>query len=153
FILLSRKQLPPDESPSQDKVYDDRLQLWINRQSGLPVIEHLKNQKQTQFGETVETRTREGIHQPEGAMLEASRFGETTLTDSGEGADQPERASLDASRYGETLLTKTREGADQAETAVFRASQHGETLLTMTREGADQSENVALKGPDAPYSP
>jgi hypothetical protein len=47
----------------------------------------------SQFGETINTRTREGVDQAEGTTLQVSQFGETTLTDTREGADQTEGAA------------------------------------------------------------
>lgn len=153
FVLIGRKKLPSESAPSDEQVYDELLQLWIEKNSGLPLVCCLQRRPQhTQVGETTITATREGADQTERTGLEASQFGETTLTDTREGADRTEGASVQASQFGETVHTRTREGADQAEGNPFRASQLGETTLTKTREGADQAEGAVVPGFDAPHS-
>ena len=152
FVLLSRKKLPAERLPSDDEVYDERLQLWINKKTGTPLVDEMRTHVQTRFGESTVTESREGVDQPEVAGFEASRFGETTMTDTVEGVDQVEIATFDASPFGETTLTRTHEGADQSEGAVFEASQYGETTLTKTSEGADQAEITSLSDLNATYS-
>lgn len=143
FILKGRRKLPPESDPSNEQVYDDYRQLWIDKKSGTPVVSCVRTQAQpSQFGETTITETREGADQAEVATLQASKFGETTITKTMEGADQFEVTALAASRFGETTVTATVEGADQAEAASFQASQFGETTFTRTREGHDQTEGT-----------
>lgn len=114
YILLGRKELPREDSPSLDDVYDEHRQLWIDKISGLPLVSYMQNRVQaTQFGETTFTRTREGADQTEG--VHRSRFGETTQTHTAEGIDQTEITGIQASQFGETIATKTREGMDQSE--------------------------------------
>ena len=127
YILLGRKKLPPESAPSPEQVYDELQQLWIDKNSGMPLVSCMRTHAQpTQFGETTLTETREGADQTEGAVQ--------------------------ASEFGETIQTRTREGVDQTEGATIQASQLGETTLTKTREGADQSEGATLQESDAPYS-
>ena len=153
FILLVRKRLPPEDDPSDEHVYDENLQLWIDKRSGKPLVLSLGTRsEQTKLGETAITATREGVDQPEGTGLQASQFGEITLTDTREAADQAEGAALHVSQFGETIHTRTKEGADQTEGNTIRASQLGETTLTKTREGADQTEGSSLADFNAAHS-
>jgi hypothetical protein len=125
-VLLGRKELPRENSPSPDEVYDESRQLWVYKNSGLPLVSIFQNRTQ------------------------ATPYGETTFTKTREGADQTEAVS--ASRFGETTQTHTVEGIDQTEVTVIKASQFGETITTRTREGTDQSEGVTRQHPHAPYS-
>jgi hypothetical protein len=127
YILLGRKKLPPESAPSPEDIYDQQRQVWIDKNSGMPLVSCMRTHAQpTQFGETTLTETREGVDQPEGAVH--------------------------ASQFGETINTRTHEGVDQTEGNALQASQLGETTLTKTREGADQSEGITLQEFDAPYS-
>lgn len=153
FVLLGRKKLPPERLPSEDQIYDDDLQLWIDKSSGTPLVSCVRTHpQQSQVGETVKTASREGIDQTEGTCFEGTKFGETILTETREGADQSEGATLLSSEFGETVHTRTREGADQTEGYSFRASQVGETTLTKTREGVDQTEGATIHSFDAAHS-
>jgi hypothetical protein len=143
FILKGRTKLPSESDPSDDQVYDQYRQLWIDKKFGAPVVSCVRTQAQpSQFGETTLTETREGADQADTAFLEASRFGETTMTKTMEGADQFEVVALAASQVGETTLTTTVEGAVQTEVATLQASKFGETTFTRTREGHDQTEEI-----------
>jgi len=154
FVLLGRKKLPPENAPSHEHVYDADLQLWIDRNSGVPLVSCMQaNAQQSRLGETTMTETREGVDQAEATMFHASQFGETTLTKTREGADQSEgAATFNASQFGETTNTRTREGTDQTESTTLRASQFGETTLTNTHEGVDVNEVDAPLAFDAPHS-
>jgi hypothetical protein len=122
FILLGRKKLPPESGPSPEQIYDEDRQIWIDKNSGIPLVSCIRTQAQpSQFGETTLTETREGADKTEGVALHASQFGETTLTATREGADKPEGAGFQASQLGETTLTRTREGVDQTEGAAILA--------------------------------
>ena len=115
YILLGRKKLPRETSPTTEQVYDDIWQIWIDKSSGVPVVCSLQaHGAPTQYGETTITETREGADRTEGA-LQGSEFGETIQTRTREGIDQTEGNSVHCSRVGETTLTKTREGADQSD--------------------------------------
>jgi len=128
YILLGRKKLPPECAPSPEHVYDEHWQIWIHKNSGMPLVCCLRTHAQpTQFGETTITATREGVDQTEGAALQVSEF-------------------------GETIQTRTHEGMDQTEGTALQASQLGETTLTKTREVVDQTEGATLQEFDAPYS-
>ena len=128
YILQGRKKLPPESPPAPEHVYDNDRQLWIDRNSGAPLVSSMRTQAQpTQFGETTITETREGADRSEGAVH--------------------------ASDFGETIQTRTREGVDQTEgNTLLQASQLGETTLTKTREGADQTEGATLQECDAAHS-
>lgn len=139
IVLMGRERVASDSSQNDNAAYDAELQLWVNRQTRVPIVLADIGRRPTercasQFGETTLKKTQEGADQSD--MLTSSQFGETSLTKTQEGADQSE--ALCASEFGETTLTRTQEGADQSE--VLCASQFGETTLTETREGADQSE-------------
>ena len=127
YILLVRKKLPPERSPSPEHVYDEYRQLWIDKASGVPLVCCVRTHAQSQFGET-------------------------TLTETREGADQTEAAARQGSEFGETIQTRTREGIDQTEASALQASQFGETTVTYTQEGADQTERAIVRELDAPYS-
>ena len=130
FVLLGRKKLPPEEPPSPQDVYDEKLQLWVDKVSGEPLVLRMQNHAEhSRYGETTMTETREGVDQAEGVSITASPFGETTHTATKAGTDQSEGGYFQASKFGETTMTKTREGADQAEGAAgLLASQYGETI-------------------------
>jgi hypothetical protein len=114
YVLRERKELPPENSPSPDEVYDESRQLWIDKSSGLPLVSCMQKDAQaTTYGETTYTKTREGADQTESVY--ASRFGETTQTHTVEGIDKTEVTAIQASQFGETISTRTREGTDQSE--------------------------------------
>ncbi len=121
FVLIGRKKLLPEMGPSSEHVYDQQLQLWMDKTLDAPLVTIM------------------------GRPAQSSQLGETTITRTREGTDQPEVAIFEASQFGETTLTKTQEGRDQSEVAAFEASQFGETTLTETREGADRTENVTIQ--------
>ncbi|MEQ8347973.1 MAG: hypothetical protein RIB84_08905 [Sneathiellaceae bacterium] len=141
FILRGCKKLPPEGAPSNNEVYDQHGQLWIDRESGEPLVCRIRTRVHpSQFGETTITETREGADQSEVSVLGASQFGETTITKTSEGVDQSEIAVLSSSRFGETTVTATLEGTDQTDAAKFHQSEFGETTITRTHEGHDQTE-------------
>jgi hypothetical protein len=115
FVLAKRRTLNDENAPSNKIVYDDKIQVWINRETGKSVVL-----------QSMETSK----------IINCSVFGETTITRTREGADQTE--VIKCSEFGETLITETREGVDQAE--VIGLSEFGETRLTATQEGVDQAE-------------
>jgi len=119
FVLRTREPLNAQTERHEMTQYDDELQIWMNRETGRPVV--LQS-----FESSQEKR--------------CSDFGETIMTRTIEGADQPE--AMRASEFGETLITETREGADQAEVIGF--SEFGETRMTATREGVDQAEALYI---------
>ena len=115
FVLKGSKELPPEPPPLRHHSYDHDAQLWMNTESGLPLITELTTApRASQLGETTITETREGVDQPEISML-ASEYGETTMTKTSEGVDQSEGSQLLSSPLGETTYTRTREGVDQSE--------------------------------------
>lgn len=116
LILKVRTSVPESEKPKATQVYDPKLQLWINTDSGKPIVTEMSNDlNASQFGETTETRAPEGVDRPVQSELLSSNFGETSITKtSGEGADQSSEV-LHASQFGETSITESGEGADSAE--------------------------------------
>jgi hypothetical protein len=124
--LLGRRELAREGSPSPEQIYDGDRQIWIDKNSGAPLVLSLRNQVQN------------------------TRFGETTFTMTREGADQTE--VVQASQFGETTYSRTHEGIDQTEITAFQPTQLGETIMTKTREGTDQLESGSLQELDAPYS-
>src|ERR1035437_5711044 len=149
FVLMGRRKLPPESGPSDDQIYDENWQLWINKKSGTPLVTDMRAHPQpSPFGETTMTDAPEGTDRA-GVVLQASQFGETTMTQAPEGADRAGPATFEASQFGETTITRTQEGADQTEVATIEASRFGETTLTKTVEGADQTEVASLQVFDA----
>lgn len=140
FVLRGMRQLPTEPRPGPEHVYDRVRQIWICAYTGKPlVLKHVDYNRSaralsSEFGETILTKTSEGVDQTESTR--ASEFGETVVTRTSEGQDQTE--GIRASEFGETVITETREGVDQVEG--IRASDFGETLVTATSEGVDQSE-------------
>jgi len=118
FVLKNKQLLPPEKAPRSWEIYDSERQLWIDANSGAPLVQRANVQ-----GEN---------------SLSTTEFGETALTKTREGTDQSESSTV--SSFGETVLTRTREETDQAEG--LRFSQFGETTLTETREGVDQTEHA-----------
>lgn len=116
FVLRARKRIP-GRVPDSSRIFDTRRQLWLFKESGLPVVSEL---------------TRPSTH-------ERSAWGETILTKTSEGVDQSEGSQ--ASDWGETVMTETSEGIDQSETVI--SSNFGETVVTATSEGLDQSERIS----------
>lgn len=149
FILKGGRKLPPESAPSANEVYDLHQQLWIDRESGEPLVCRMQARVQpSQLGETSITETREGADQSEVTGLDASQFGETTMTKTTEGADQSEITHLAPTQFGETTITSTLEGADQPETTTLHPSEFGETTMTRTREGHDQPEVTFSSTPE-----
>ena len=143
FVLRNKQLLPAETAPKPWEVYDPERQLWVDAQSGEPLVgrggfQDAKDLRGSEFGETTLTKTAEGADQE----ISASKFGETSLSRTAEGTDQTESISgaLRASAFGETTLIKTREGTD--ETEGLRHSRFGETSLTETGEGADQTDSA-----------
>jgi hypothetical protein len=141
FVLRDCKRLPAEPEPCSDHVFDRSLQVWISKQSGLPIILGMQRE-QSEFGETLITATVEGADQSEISTLVASQFGETTVTRSdGEGIDQPAFATLSSSQFGEsTKITRVPEAVGESNLFDGFSSQFGETTLTKTQEGTDQPE-------------
>jgi hypothetical protein len=113
FVARHRTPLRSDPKAGPEHYYDPLEQLWVSADSGEPlVMRHIGTARSalggSQFGETMMTKTSEGVDQSEGRVdedsdssgaraaapvLSASQFGETTLTESGEGTDQSERTA------------------------------------------------------------
>lgn len=116
FILKSRTLLRDGLLPSPEQVYDIRLQLWVNRTTGVAVVNYLSNDLcASQFGETSLTKTSgEGVDQS-GGVLHLSQFGETTITrTSGEAADHSSEV-LHLNLFSEAAITAINERSDSAE--------------------------------------
>lgn len=136
FVLRGRTPLPAQSGPGPTQRYDDTLQLWIDIESGRPLVSEFADRQRlagSDFGETMITETGEGHDQAEGRF--SSDFGETVSTRTSEGTDQRE---FHASDFGETMQSATAEGHDQRER--ISSSDFGETIFTKTSEGVDQSE-------------
>lgn len=93
YILMLRRKLPAESDVPRGAVYDDYNQLWINQQTGCPLVSTL-DAKASEFGETLLTHSHEGVDQSEVASCLRSQFGETTITKTSEGADQSEIADV-----------------------------------------------------------
>ena len=116
FVLQRKTQLPDDPAPSVRERYDPTLQLWLDAESGEPIVTRERHSKtQSSFGETTLTETKEGADQSEIATLHASRFGETTLTKTQEGTDQSEGSASWTSRFGEAVNSESGDGDHQSE--------------------------------------
>lgn len=106
FVAWESTKLRADQEPAPDHQYDPKRQLWIERESGRPLVSQRRDRP--------------------AATFQASEFGETLLTKTSEGVDQTEsrpaihlddrQTELSASEFGETVLTRTHEGVDQSET-------------------------------------
>ena len=127
LVLKERVHVGKDPAPSGSETYDPKRQLWIDEDTGEPLVLQLSGR------------------------VTGTRFGETTITETKEGADQSEVATIQASQFGETTMTKTHgEGADQAGETLL-GSNFGETTETSTMEGSDQPD-IASAGVNAPYT-
>lgn len=154
-----RCDVKEDKSAEQIS-YDLTDGLWKN-QFGEPIIKKfIDDCKLNASGETLLTKTREGIDRSEGSniMLEYQQnddkklinsIGETIITATREGVDRAENSS-DVNEYnnsnydslnfsGETMITRTREGIDRSEGSSYESFAM-ETLITFTRESVDRSE-------------
>ena len=126
FILKGTTKIPPETVPRSEHIYDPQQQLWIDSQTGVPLV-------------------------LSSAAANTTRFGETTITETREGIDQTETHSIHASRFGETTITKTQEGVDQSEITALVPPQLGETTVTVSVEDMDIISAQQLDV-DAPYS-
>jgi hypothetical protein len=139
FVLRRRRLLPRELPSGSDLRYDESLQLWINATSGRPAVTDYANTGRdrstagSQFGETTNTRTQEGVDQSE--VICASDFGETAITKTQEGIDTTERLAPLARHPEPTLAVQRGSVAVRVGESKF-----GETIFTATREGVDQSE-------------
>ena len=120
FILKGAAEIPPEIEPTSEHIYDSQQQLWIDNQTGVPLVVSSVGHNASRFGETPLTESFEGIDQSETTSIHASRFGETTLTRSIEGVDQGEVTALMPTRFGETTFTSTVESADNPEIATVQ---------------------------------
>ena len=115
FILKGATKMPPEAEPSSEHVYDLQRQLWIDTQTGIPVVTSNTASSSPRAGEKGMTTTRDRADQSEARSLRASTYGETTLTRTSEGVDQIEVTGLAPTRFGETTFTDTVEGVDNTE--------------------------------------
>ena len=129
FILKHATKIPDEDAPTEEQVYDTRVQLWIDTRTGVPIVSATA-----------------AINMP-GTDKERA---EEDLVD-GDSAHTP---CMRASEFGETIVTKTSEGIDQSEVTDFCASPFGETLHTATVESVDNPEIVTAQQDDvdAAYS-
>jgi len=148
------------EGVSTEKMsYDLKEGLWKN-EFGVPIIKKfIEDCKLDASGETLITKTREGIDRSEGSSANdeyqqndnkkiLSLVGETVITETREGVDRSENSSAvnvynnnnnnyDSLNFlGETMITRTREGIDSSESSNYAMG----TLITYTRESIDRSE-------------
>ncbi|WP_319406139.1 hypothetical protein [uncultured Desulfosarcina sp.] len=114
FFLFRFLEPIPGKSENRTACYDNDRQIWVDKQTNLPLVETFNKQKFSNYGETIMTETKEGVDQSE--VLSSSDFGETISTATNEGIDQREIVNQDSSTdFGETIMTKTSEGIDQRE--------------------------------------
>lgn len=114
FVARHRTAIPGRESASSADRYDTFQQLWVNADSGEPLVNQCNERRNagvtaTQFGETMMTKTMEGVDQAEGQANGNSHRAPADLIHAGE------RRLLTASPFGETMMTESGEGADQSE--------------------------------------
>ena len=110
FILMNREVLKPEAKPGKQIRYDDNMQLWVNQQTGQPIVLQFfqgLNQLCSEFGETDMTKTQEGADQPE--VSPSPEFGETTITRTQEGADQSEMLTDSGSSVRQDLPPPVKE--------------------------------------------
>ena len=65
FILKAAKKIPSEKSPTSGCIYDPEQQLWIEHETGIPLVLSNFPNTSTRFGETLFTETREGADQSE----------------------------------------------------------------------------------------
>lgn len=116
FVFRNADRLPRPEPSDRGRCYDPERQLWVDSATREAWVLHQARLQQdarssTRFGETLQTRTAEGIDKSEG--VQATEVGETMITRTSERPDEGEAVS--ASEFGETLITKTSEDPDQSE--------------------------------------
>lgn len=100
--------------------YDFEAGLWVD-DTGEPIIKkYIVSRDSTERGETLITKTREGIDRSENSL-----------------AYENEEVKM----LGETLITRTREGVDRSEGSTHIDNLRFQTLTTYTRESIDRSEN------------
>lgn len=124
LALRHRRRVTGEGNPSEDELYDESGQLWVSVSSGKPLVRLYQEARSasldSRFGETIVTKTSEGLDQAERL---STQFGETAMTRPHEGVDQQE--ALGATRFGETIITETREGLDQGEAlATIKSAAH-----------------------------
>src|SRR3546814_19913120 len=87
FRSKSRKSIP-GHVPDPSRVVDPKRQLWILRDSGLPVVsEHARpnSRQRSDWGETITTRTSEGVDHSE--VTRDSAWAATVMTTTSEGIE------------------------------------------------------------------
>ena len=92
FILRDAIPIPPETLALPEHVYDLRQQLWLDLQTGVPLVLSDIPANASTYGETTNKRTREGADQIN--CIYASTYGETVLTKTNEGTDQTEIATM-----------------------------------------------------------
>src|SRR3546814_13867491 len=130
-VLKSRKPIP-GHVPDPSRLFDPKRQLWILRDSGLPVVsEHARpnSRQRSDWGETITTRSSEGVGQSE--VTPASDRGETVRTQTPQGLAQSEGTR--PSHSGETGLTDTSKGVAKSDSV--RPTTLGKTRITPTNQG------------------
>ena len=139
--------------------YDMTLGLWID-DAGEPIIKKYTSQNElnAMAGETLITKTREGIDRSEGSNIRFDKkviksFDETIVTATREGIDRSENCFSDTLNahnvnddnkiidlISETTLTRSREGIDRAESSYNNSQLAFQSVQTFTRESIDRSE-------------
>ena len=128
--------------------YDFDTGLWVD-EAGEPLIKkYIVFRDFTERGETLITKTREGIDRSESSNYcenAISNIGKTTITETRESIDRSENSlayeNEGVKMLGETLITRTREGVDRSEGSMLSDNLRFQTLTTYTRESIDRSEN------------
>ena len=88
FILKGAKKVPSENSPTSNCIYDPVKQLWIERETGMPLVLSNFANTSTRFGETLLTETRESADQSEITSLIPNFPRNSTSIESERSADE-----------------------------------------------------------------
>ena len=116
FILKGATKIPDEEAPTEGQLYDSELQLWIDTRTGVPLVSAAVATKACEPDKECAEEYLVNSDSARTPPMTASQFGETLLTRTSEGVDQSEATAFSASPFGETGHTATVESVDNPET-------------------------------------
>lgn len=117
FILKGATKIPDEDAPTEGQLYDSELQLWIDTRTGVPLVSAAVATKICGLHKEPAEDYLVNADSAQTPAINASPFGETVLTRTSEGVDQSEVTAFSASPFGETLHTATVESVDNSEIA------------------------------------
>lgn len=115
FILKGATKIPDEDAPTEGHSYDSDLQLWVDTRTGVPLVSAAVATKDCELRKAHAEEYLVNTDSAPARPMKASPFGETLLTRTTEGIDQSEATAFSASPFGETLHTATAESADNPE--------------------------------------